>query len=107
MLMFFLFGALRNDMLPAETASMDNSLETNMENLVKVGKKLLDEPISRVNLDTGRYEKYLEGGTNEEDLIRFAKLLSEERSRCLQPNWFMFIEHSNSCWSFNFYVVSL
>lgn len=66
-------------MLPPEAASLDNSSETNMEKLEQIGKKLLSEKISRVNLATGKYEKFETEGTNDQALNRFAKLLSDER----------------------------
>lgn len=60
-----------------------------MENLVKIGKKLLKDPVSRINLSTGLYEPVANGGTNKEALRGFARLLSEERklreSRLPQP----------------------
>ncbi|CAN1343691.1 Patatin-like protein 1 [Linum perenne] len=60
--------------------SEDNYLRIdNMQNLVRVGEKLLKSPVTRQNLDTGRYEPVENGGTNEETLQRIAKLLSEER----------------------------
>ncbi|CAN1814654.1 Patatin-like protein 1 [Linum perenne] len=60
--------------------SEDNYLRIdNMQNLVRVGEKLLKSPVTRQNLDTGRYEPVENGGTNEEALKRIAKLLSEER----------------------------
>lgn len=58
---------------------MDKSTKANMENLVKFGESLLTKTVSRLNMDTGLYEPVANGGTNEEQLIRFAKLLSEER----------------------------
>ena len=50
-----------------------------MRKIVEIGMKLLDKPVSRVNLETGRYEKIEGEGLNSEALARFAKLLSEER----------------------------
>ena len=46
---------------------------------VEIGKEVLKKPVSRVNLDTGRFEQFEGEGTNEEALAEFAKLLSEER----------------------------
>jgi hypothetical protein len=46
---------------------------------VEIGKEVLKKPVSRVNLDTGRFEQIEGEGTNEEALAEFAKLLSEER----------------------------
>nr|POF15835.1 patatin-like protein 2 [Quercus suber] len=47
--------------------------------LVEIGKEILKKPVSRVNLETGRFEKIKGEGTNEEAHTYFAKLLAEER----------------------------
>lgn len=47
--------------------------------LVQIGEKLLEKPLSRVNLETGRFEEVKGGGTNAEALTHFAKLLSKEK----------------------------
>ena len=60
-------------------ASMDNSSNQNLLKLVEIGNELLKKPMSRVNLEDGNIEPVLNGGTNEEELIRFAKILSDER----------------------------
>ncbi len=51
----------------------------NLQRLVKIGKELLKKPVSRMNLDTGRFEEIEGEGTNEEALAYFAELLAEER----------------------------
>lgn len=61
------------------TSSVDISTKENLLDLVEIGKKLLQKPVSRVNLDTGITEEVKGEGTNEEALIHFAKLLSDER----------------------------
>ncbi|EEF38750.1 patatin-like protein 3 [Ricinus communis] len=68
-----------DDKLQGNLTSVDMSTKENMEDLVKVGKNLLKSPVSRVNLENGLYEPIENGGTYEEALQRFAKLLSEER----------------------------
>ncbi|KAF8765559.1 hypothetical protein HU200_008425 [Digitaria exilis] len=50
----------------------------NMEALIGIGQELLKKPVSRVNIDTGVYEPVNGEGTNEEELSRFAKILSDE-----------------------------
>lgn len=70
---------IQDDSLTGEAASMDVSTIKNMQALVQIGNDRLKKPVSRVNLDTGRYEEVSGEGTNEEALIRFAKLLSEQR----------------------------
>ena len=60
-------------------ASMDNSSNENLLKLVQIGNDLLKKPVSRVNLENGNIEPLLNGGSNEEELFRFAKILSDER----------------------------
>ncbi|KAF3953285.1 hypothetical protein CMV_021258 [Castanea mollissima] len=67
------------DTLHGNLSSVDVSTKENLGNLVKVGEQLLENPVTRLNLDTGRYEPVENGGTNEAALKRFAKSLSEEK----------------------------
>ncbi|KAI4327466.1 hypothetical protein L6164_019925 [Bauhinia variegata] len=67
------------DTLQGDIASSDLSTTENLKNLGKVGEKLLKKTVKRMNVDTGLYEPIENGGSNEEELKRFAKLLSEER----------------------------
>ena len=60
-------------------ASIDNSSNQNLQTLVEIGNELLKKPVSRVNLENGNIEPVVNGGTNEEELSRFAKILSDER----------------------------
>lgn len=69
---------IQDDTLTGEVASVDIATEENMQRLVETGTKLLKEQVSRVNLETGRYEKVDGEVTNEEALAHFAKLLSEQ-----------------------------
>ncbi|CAI0553696.1 unnamed protein product [Linum tenue] len=62
---------LQDDKLQGDTVSADLATEENLNNLVKVGENLLKGPVTRKNLDTGRYEPVENGGTNEEALQRF------------------------------------
>ncbi|GFY93839.1 PATATIN-like protein 5 [Actinidia rufa] len=66
--------------LTGDAASLDIATKENMQRLVQIGNELLKKPMSRVNLETGRFEVVGEV-TNEEALIRFAEQLSEERKR--------------------------
>lgn len=50
---------------------MDVATTQNLNNLVDVGKALLDKPVSRVNSDTGVFEVLPNGGTNREALKRY------------------------------------
>ncbi|EHA8591865.1 patatin-like protein 3 [Cocos nucifera] len=70
---------IQDDTLVGDTASVDISTSENLLNLVQVGKDLLKKPISRVNLETGVSEACNVEGTNEDALVRFAKMLSNER----------------------------
>lgn len=70
---------MQDDSLTGEAASMDVATTKNMQRLVQIGNDRLKKPVSRVNLDTGRYEQVSGEGTNEEALIRFANLLSQQR----------------------------
>ncbi|KAF8410029.1 hypothetical protein HHK36_002549 [Tetracentron sinense] len=70
---------IQDDTLTGTVSSVDIATKENLENLVKVGEGLLKKPLSRVNLDTGVFEPVENGGTNEEALKKFAKLLSDER----------------------------
>ncbi|KAK9136039.1 hypothetical protein Syun_015369 [Stephania yunnanensis] len=72
---------IQDDTLIGTVASTDVATKENLQNLEEVGKALLKKPMSRVNFATGVYEPFKNGGTNEDALKRFAKLLSEERRR--------------------------
>ncbi|KAG8632591.1 patatin-like protein 2 [Manihot esculenta] len=69
---------IQDDTLSRTVSSVDVATKKNLDDLVKVGEGLLKKPVSRVNLETGVFEPFGKE-TNEEALIRFAKLLSEER----------------------------
>ncbi|KAM1940190.1 hypothetical protein ACFX13_027926 [Malus domestica] len=69
---------IQDDSLTGDEASVDIATEKNLMRLIEIGNALLKKPVSRVQLDTGRYEKpEVEEGTYEEALINFAKRLSE------------------------------
>ncbi|KQJ98604.1 patatin-like protein 2 [Brachypodium distachyon] len=70
---------IQDDELKGETASVDVSAPENLNRLVDVGKALLKRKMCKVNVETGKNEPDLKRGTNEEELIHFAKMLSEER----------------------------
>ncbi|KAK4423839.1 Patatin-like protein 2 [Sesamum alatum] len=69
---------IQDDTLTGAMSSVDVATKENLEDLVKVGEKLLKKPVSRVNWETGIYEPSNQG-TNEEALIRLAEVLSKER----------------------------
>jgi hypothetical protein len=65
--------------LTGDARSVDIATAENLQRLVEIGKELLKKPVSRVNLETGRFEEIKGEGTNKEALAHFAKLLVEER----------------------------
>ncbi|XP_040996992.1 patatin-like protein 2 [Juglans microcarpa x Juglans regia] len=69
---------IQDDTLTGVVSSVDVATTKNLNDLVKVGEELLKKPVARVNLETGICEP-VNIGTNEQALIRFAKLLSQER----------------------------
>ncbi|XP_057975381.1 patatin-like protein 2 [Malania oleifera] len=81
---------IQEDALTGKDASVDVATKESLKKLVKIGERLLKKPMSWVNLETGLSEPVENGGTNEEALKRFAKLLSEERrlqmTKSQQPN---------------------
>uniref|UniRef100_A0A0D9X8X1 Patatin n=1 Tax=Leersia perrieri TaxID=77586 RepID=A0A0D9X8X1_9ORYZ len=70
---------IQDDELTGDTASVDVSTPENLKQLVEAGKKLLKKQVCKVNLETGKNEPDGSRGTNEKELVRFAKMLSEER----------------------------
>ncbi|WCJ35387.1 Patatin-like protein 2 [Euphorbia peplus] len=69
---------IQDDTLSKTVSSVDVATTKNLDDLVEVGEKLLSKPVSRVNLETGIFESSNKE-TNQEALIRFANLLSQER----------------------------
>ncbi|KAK7310495.1 hypothetical protein RJT34_08049 [Clitoria ternatea] len=70
---------IQDDTLAGTDSSVDISTKENLEKLCQIGEKLLKKPVSRVNLESGMFEPLKIGETNEHALLRFAKILSEER----------------------------
>lgn len=50
---------------------MDGATKENLDKLVTIGERLLKNPVSRVNLDTGLTEPVKDGGTNQEAIKRY------------------------------------
>ncbi|KAF7142732.1 hypothetical protein RHSIM_Rhsim05G0085300 [Rhododendron simsii] len=69
---------IQDDTLSGQVSSVDIATTKNLKKLVTVGEGLLKKPVSRVNLETGIYEPSNQG-TNEEALVRLAKILSQEK----------------------------
>ncbi|KAL5992735.1 Proteolipid protein 2 [Asimina triloba] len=61
---------IQDDTLTGDLSSVDVATKKNLEALVKTGQALLKKPVSRVNLDTGKFEALENQGNNEEALIR-------------------------------------
>ncbi|KAB1214662.1 Patatin-like protein 2 [Morella rubra] len=71
---------IQDDELTRDASTVDVATTENLKTLVKTGENLLKKPVSRVNLDTGRFEPASKDeGTNEEQLALFAGLLVEEK----------------------------
>ncbi|KAF8023114.1 hypothetical protein BT93_F0571 [Corymbia citriodora subsp. variegata] len=70
---------IQDDTLSGVLSSVDVATKKNLNDLVKTGEALLKKPVSRVNLESGVCEPTPNQETNEDALIRFAKLLSQER----------------------------
>ncbi|KAG5535678.1 hypothetical protein RHGRI_023443 [Rhododendron griersonianum] len=69
---------IQDDTLTGDASSADIATTENLQKLVQIGNELLKKPVSRVNLETGRFDEVQGEGTNEAALIRFAELLSKE-----------------------------
>ncbi|KAF8404256.1 hypothetical protein HHK36_009138 [Tetracentron sinense] len=73
---------MQDHTLMGDASSVDIVIEENLINLVNIGEDLLKKPVSWSNsVQTGRREMMKEEEiqeTNEEALIRFAKILSDE-----------------------------
>ncbi|XP_022876080.1 patatin-like protein 2 isoform X3 [Olea europaea var. sylvestris] len=70
---------IQEDTLTGTAASVDVATKENLNKLVEIGQSLLKKPVSRANLDSGLFEPIENGGTDEDALKKFAKLLSEEK----------------------------
>ncbi|KAJ0804830.1 putative Acyl transferase/acyl hydrolase/lysophospholipase [Helianthus annuus] len=67
------------DIFTQASGHIDDTLRGDLQNLVKVGEKLLKKQVSRVNLGTCIYEPY-HHTTNEMALNKFAAILHEEKN---------------------------
>ncbi|KAF9591092.1 hypothetical protein IFM89_001436 [Coptis chinensis] len=71
----------QEDNLKPEEAAMDNSKLENLKNLEKIGRDLLEKPLSFTNLENGFQEPIKVGKTNKVALKEFAKKLSDQKRR--------------------------
>ncbi|GLJ39161.1 hypothetical protein SUGI_0797990 [Cryptomeria japonica] len=65
--------------LTGSEAQLDDGSKGKLAQLIKIAENLLDKPVCRRNLNTGEFEPIPDVCTNKDALIRFAKLLSEQR----------------------------
>ena len=56
--------------LSGDTRSTDLSTKKNLEDLVEIGRNLLDDTVSRVNIETGLFEQVTGEGSNRDALTR-------------------------------------
>lgn len=75
----------QDDTFTGDAASVDIATEENLKKLIGIGTELLKKRVSRVNLETGKFEEVEGEPTNEVALANFAKKLSEERKLRLAP----------------------
>ena len=61
---------LQDDTLSGDVSSVDIATQKNLDRLLKVGDGLLKQPVSRVNLETGKFEA-CNYETNAKALIRY------------------------------------
>lgn len=72
---------IQYDKLSGSAGSIDDCSKANLDRLVKIGDELLAEKVSGVDLETGRNVEVPGGGTNAEELAKYARQLSDERRR--------------------------
>lgn len=70
---------LQDNSLRGAAATVDAATPENMRDLVGIGERMLAQQVSRVNVETGRYEAVPGTGSNADALAGFARQLSEER----------------------------
>ncbi|RCV44478.1 hypothetical protein SETIT_9G376800v2 [Setaria italica] len=76
-----LFQSLHSDghSLRGAAATVDAATPENMRTLVGIGERMLAQRVSRVNVETGRYEPVPGEGSNADALVALARQLSDER----------------------------
>jgi hypothetical protein len=75
---------LQDNTLGGTAAAVDAATPENMGDLVGTGENLLRQQVSRVNVDTGKYEVVPGERTNAQALADLARQLSEERTTRLR-----------------------
>ncbi|ONL98668.1 patatin-like protein 1 [Zea mays] len=70
---------IQDNSLRGAAATVDAATPENMRTLVGIGERMLAQRVSRVNVETGRYEPVTGEGSNADALGGLARQLSEER----------------------------
>ncbi|XP_057759465.1 patatin-like protein 2 [Arachis stenosperma] len=70
---------VQTDALTPDMDKMDNADPDNLKNLEDIAKKMIDENVKKINPVTFQLEPIDNTTTYQQELIRYAKLLSEER----------------------------
>uniref|UniRef100_A0ACD5YLP1 Uncharacterized protein n=1 Tax=Avena sativa TaxID=4498 RepID=A0ACD5YLP1_AVESA len=70
---------IQDNSLQGAAATVDAATPENMRELIRIGERMLAQRVSRVNVETGRYEEVQGAGSNADALAGFARQLSEER----------------------------
>jgi hypothetical protein len=70
---------IQDNSLHGAAATVDAATPENMRTLVGIGERMLAQRVSRVNVETGRYEPVPGEGSNADALAGIARQLSEER----------------------------
>ncbi|KAG8097458.1 hypothetical protein GUJ93_ZPchr0013g37732 [Zizania palustris] len=70
---------IQDNSLHGAAATVDTATPENMRDLVRIGERMLEQRVSRVNLETGKYVEVPGAGSNADALAGFARQLSQER----------------------------
>ncbi|XP_047080051.1 patatin-like protein 1 [Lolium rigidum] len=70
---------IQDNSLRGVAATVDVATPENMQELIRIGERMLHQPVSRVDVETGKYVVVPGAGSNAEALARLAKQLSEIR----------------------------
>ncbi|MED6138185.1 hypothetical protein PIB30_119035 [Stylosanthes scabra] len=74
---------VQTDALTPDMDHPDNAKEDNLKNLVNCANELIQEKVKRINPVTFKLEPIDDSTTYQQELIRFAKILSDERKNRL------------------------
>jgi hypothetical protein len=69
---------IQDNSLRGAAATVDVATPENMQELIRIGERMLDQPVSRVDVETGKYVVVPGAGSNAKALARLAKQLWEE-----------------------------